>query len=451
MNRRQFLGTGAGALAACSRQRQATERPPNIVWIMLDDLGYADTGCYGSEKIRTPQIDTLAAQGLKFTNCYAGATVCAPSRCVLMTGLHTGHASIRANAGTAPILPEDVTIGEVLQQAGYATGVFGKWGLGDARTSGEPRLQGFDESFGYLHQIHAHSYYPEFLWSNGEKYPLPGNADGKREQYTADIIFDRSLDFVRNNKDRPFFLYGAYTLPHGRFEAPDDAPYTGEDWPQVEKNYAAMITRADSHVGRLLELLDHLALAENTVVFFTSDNGGTRQRSAFFECNKPLRGFKGDLYEGGIRVPMLARWPGKIDPGAVSDTSWAFWDFFPTACELAGTPVPSGLDGVSALPNLIGSSRAAHEYLYWEHHSFDRKTSVLRPGSMWRAVRMGDWKAVRPKPDAPAELYNLAEDIGESNNLAGSRPEVLGKIESLMAEVHSEPRPQVGGTFEYAT
>lgn len=453
-NRRDFLRVGAagglGLLSGCGRQAEPA-RPPNIVFIMLDDLGYADVGCYGQEKILTPHIDQLATQSMLFTDCYAGGAVCAPSRSVLMTGLHTGHTSVRANAGTAPILPEDLTVGEVLQQAGYVTGVFGKWGLGDARTTGVPNQQGFDTSFGYLHQIHAHTYYPEFLWSNGEKYDLPGNHGGGREQWSADLIAAESLEFVRNNKDKPFFLYGAFTLPHGRYEVPNDEPYSDRDWPQEAKNYAAMVTRADGHIGQLLALLAELELEQNTIVFFTSDNGGTPGVGKFFDSNKPLRGYKGQLYEGGIRVPMLARWPGKIDAGARSEEPWAFCDFLPTAAELAGAQAPGGIDGVSVVPALTGSSRPLHEFLYWEHHRFDRKTSSLRPDSMLQAARMGEWKAVRPKPGAPLELYNLRADISETTDVAAANPEVLKEIESYLKAARTEPRPQVGGTFEFAT
>ena len=451
LSRRAFLA--APLAAACSRKPPSagSSRPPNIVFVMLDDLGYADFGCYGGEMIETPNVDRLAAESLRFTDAYAGGAVCAPARCSLMTGLHTGHATIRANAGTAPIRPEDVTVGEVLQQAGYVTGIFGKWGLGDAHTPGEPRLQGFDESFGYLHQIHAHSYYPEFLWKNGEKYLLPGNAGGKRTQYSADIIFEASLDFIRNNKDRPFFLYAAYTLPHGRYEVPSDAPYTDRDWPQQAKNFAAMVTRADDHIGRLWKLLQELGLEEDTVLFVTSDNGGTRQQNEFFHSNKPFRGAKGQLYEGGIRVPMIVRWAGKTDAGRVSDVPWYFCDFLPTAAELAGAPTPPGIDGKSVLPLIIGSSQPVHDYLYWEHYTYSRKLRRLNLDSRWQAVRMGEWKAVRPAPSAPLELYNLAEDVGETRDLAAGEPGIVKRMEEIIAAEHTEPGPHEGGTFQFAT
>ncbi len=454
LTRRQFLGTaaGAGALAGCgSSPDEPAARPPNIVYVMLDDLGYADFGCYGGEMIQTPNVDRFCAESVKFTDCYAGATVCAPSRCVLMTGLHTGHSTVRANAGTAPIGPDDLTVGELLQQGGYRTGVFGKWGLGDAHTTGVPNLQGFDESFGYLHQIHAHSYYPEFLWKNGEKYPLPGNAGGQEEQYTGDLIFEESLNFVRNNKDAPFFLYGAYTLPHGRYEVPSDAPYTNKDWPQEEKNYAAMVTLADTHIGRLLDLLRELALDEDTIVFVTSDNGGTENRAAFFDSNKPFRGFKGNLYEGGIRVPMMVRWSGKTDAGRVCDVPWYFPDFLPTAAEIAGIRAPDGLDGKSVLPTIVGSSQPVHDFLYWEHNIHSRQTMSIVPDRLQQAVRTGDWKAVIPSPDAPFELYNLAADSGETVNVAAEHPVVVQQIQEYLETARTEPGPHMGGTYEFAT
>jgi arylsulfatase A-like enzyme len=431
----------------------AAARPPNIVFIMLDDLGYGDVGCYGQEKILTPNIDRLSREGMRFTDCYAGGSVCAPSRSVLMTGFHAGHTSVRANAGTVPLLPGDVTVAQVLQSAGYATGGFGKWGLGDVGTTGVPSKHGFDEFFGYLHQIHAHSYYPEFLWRNEQKYPLPGNRNNGRKQYSADLIADHALQFVRDNKDKPFFLYATYTLPHGRYEVPSVAPYSEKNWPPVEKTYAAMITRADRQVGDILALLKELRLEDNTIVFFTSDNGGTGGSTHdlhFFHSNGPLRGQKGQLYEGGIRVPMIVRWPARIQPGSVNSFPWAFCDFMPTAAELAGVKPPAGIDGISVLPTLRGG-RQTREFLYWEHHQFDRKRNELRLAAMAQAARMGGWKAVRRKPGSPLELYNLRADIGETKDLAARNPSVVKKLESYLRTAHTKPRPHTGGSFEFAT
>ena len=456
-NRRELtrlaMGGALGLLAGCGREAEAprASRPPNIVFIMLDDLGYGDFGCYGQKMIQTPNVDAFAAGSLRFTDCYAGGAVCAPSRSCLMTGYHMGHTSIRSNAGTAPILPGDITVGEVLQAAGYKTGVFGKWGLGDAHTAGVPNEQGFDESFGYLHQIHAHSYYPEFLWRNGEKVELPENRDGGRVKYSADLIFEESLQFIRNNRQQPFFLYGAYTLPHGRYEIPSNELYADRDWPEDKKNYAAMVSHADAQIGRLLALLKELEIEEETIVFVTSDNGGTESMAPFFQGNGPLRGFKGELYEGGIRVPMIVRWPGKTDPGTVSSVPWYFPDFLPTAAELAGGEAPAGIDGVSVVPALIGSRQPPHEFMYWEFHNFSRRLGDLDPKTMQQAVRMGNWKAVKPAPEAAIELYNLETDIAETKDVAATQAEVMAKITVYMKEARSDPRPQVGGTFEFAT
>jgi len=434
------------------------KRKPNIIFILADDLGYGDVGPYGQKQIKTPNIDRLAAEGTRFTQAYAGGTVCAPSRSALMTGLHTGHAPVRANAGTIPLRPEDTTVAEVLHQAGYRTGGFGKWGLGDAGSLGAPNKQGFDEFFGYLHQIHAHSYYPEFLWKNEEKYPLPKNQNGKEEQYSADLIAEQALQFIRNHKDEPFFLYAAFALPHGKFEIPSDEPYTNMNWPQTEKNFAAMVTRLDTQVGAIMRLLKELRLDDSTIVFFTSDNGGpsgSNHKAGFFRSNGSLRGEKGDLYEGGIRVPMIVRWPWKIMPGKVSDLPWAFWDFVPTVAALSGTKTPPNIDGISVLPTLLGAKVAGHEqqqhqFLYWEHHLFDRKMSTLRENAMIQAVRMGDWKGVRLKPNSPLELYDLKNDHGETMNIATKHPEIVFKLEAYMKTARTEPRPHNTGSFEYA-
>src|SRR6516162_1054573 len=333
---------------------------PNIILILADDLGYGDVGCYGQKRIQTPQIDRLAAEGMRFTQCYAGSTVCAPSRCALMTGLHSGHGTVRGNA-LVPLAPEDVTVAEVLKEANYATALIGKWGLGEPGSTGIPNRKGFDYFFGYLNQQHAHNYYPDYLWKNQEKVNLAGNVvknnvATERAQYSHDLFTNQALGFLDSRKrltpDKPFFLYLAYTIPHannerGRaegngMEVPSDAPYSGRPWPQAQKNHAAMITRLDADVGKLLERLKVLGLDEQTIIFFSSDNGPHKEGGAdpkFFQSAGALRGHKRDLTEGGIRVPMIVRWPGKIKAGTVSDQVWAFWDFLPTAAELAGCKI----------------------------------------------------------------------------------------------------------------
>jgi arylsulfatase A-like enzyme len=424
---------------------------PNIIFILADDLGYGDLGCYGQKQIQTPQLDQLAKEGVRFTQCYAGSTVCAPSRCCLMTGRHTGHARVRGNA-LVPLRPEDVTVAEVLKAAGYATGLVGKWGLGEAKSTGVPNTKGFDSFFGYLNQVHAHNYYPDFLWKDQEKFPLAGNVVEKgvavkRALYSHDLFTTEALGFVEKHKDRPFFLYLAYTIPHANNEAgkngmevPDDAPYTNKDWPQAQKNHAAMITRLDRDVGRLLKRLKELGLDEKTIVFFSSDNGPHKEGGAdpkFFTSSGPLRGYKRDMTEGGIRVPMIVRWPGHVPAGGVSDQVWAFWDFLPTAAELAGSKPPKDIDGLSMVPAILGEKAAGrkqanHDFLYWEFHErgFDQ------------ALRMGDWKYIR-RPYAkerPPELYNLKEDLGEAKNIADQHADVVAKIEAYLKEARTESK-----------
>lgn len=425
---------------------------PNIIIILADDLGYGDLGCYGQEQIQTPQLDQMAAEGLRFTQCYAGSTVCAPSRCALMTGLHTGHALVRGNK-RVPLRPDDVTVAEVLKAAGYTTGIVGKWGLGEPDSTGIPNRQGFDEWFGYLNQRNAHNYYPEFLWHNQAKFPLAGNVavDGvatERAQYSHDLFTQRALQFIADHRDGPFFLYLAYTIPHANnergkaegngMEVPDDKPYSGKPWPRPQKDHAAMITRMDADVGRLLRRLRELGIDEKTVVFFTSDNGPHKEGGAdpaFFRSAGPLRGYKRDLYDGGIRVPMLVRWPGVVQPGSVSDLVWASWDFLPTAVELGGANAPAGLDGISVVPTLIGEPRAGrkqptHDYLYWEFHE----------RGFQQAVRTGDWKAVRSKADGPLELFDLRTDIGERNDVAPAYPDIVSRIESYLDTARTESK-----------
>ncbi|UCH36678.1 MAG: arylsulfatase [Armatimonadota bacterium] len=428
-----------GAVGALQRSR-VVARKPNIIFILADDLGYGNLGCYGQKLVKTPELDRMAAEGIRFTQHYAGSTVCAPARCALMTGLHTGHARVRGNA-RVPLLPEDVTVAEVLKSAGYATGIVGKWGLGEPDTTGVPNRQGFDYWFGYLNQGHAHNYYPDYLWRNEERVEIPGNADGKQGVYSHDLFTDEALDFVTRSKDNPFFLYLAYTIPHANnelsretgdgMEVPDYGPYAGESWPQVEKGFAAMVTRMDRDVGRLVSLLQEHGIDEDTVILFTSDNGPHREgghNPEFFNDSGPLRGMKRDLYEGGIRVPMIARWPGKIRPGTVSDQVWAFWDFLPTAAEIAGAEPPAGIDGISMLPALLGKSQKNAEHLYWEFFE----------GGFQQAVRVGDWKAVRRPPYAGIELYDLANDLREEHNVAMEHPEVVARIAGIMEQARTD-------------
>ena len=423
---------------------------PNIIFILADDLGYGDLGCYGQKVIQTPNLDRMAAEGLRFTDCYAGSTVCAPSRCCLMTGLHTGHAFIRGN-GRFPLPPEEVTVAELLKQAGYTTALVGKWGLGEDGSTGHPNRQGFDYFFGYLNQGHAHNYYPEFLWRNEEKVPLrnvvdrskkpnhPGGVATKRVDYSHDLMTEEALGFVEKNAAGPFFLYLAYTLPHANNEAgkkgmevPDFGPYADRDWPEPQKGHAAMITRLDGDVGRLLALLKAKGIDENTFVLFASDNGPHKEGGAdpaFFHSSGPLQGYKRSLHDGGIRVPGIARWPGKIRPGTESDLPWAFWDFLPTAAELAGVPVTRPIDGISIVPTLLGQGeQPRHEFMYWEFHE---------GGSSKQAVRMGRWKAVG-QWKKPIALYDLKTDIDESDDIAAKHPEIVAKIEAYLRGARTE-------------
>ncbi|MGC9326042.1 MAG: sulfatase-like hydrolase/transferase [Candidatus Hinthialibacter sp.] len=442
LSRRHFLKTagaaGTGLLTGlqCLNPLQiqasnAANRKPNIIFIMADDLGYGDLGCYGQDKIQTPHLDRMAQEGMRFQECYAGSTVCAPSRCCLMTGYHTGHSHIRGNK-RHPLLPEHATIAEVLQEAGYSTGIIGKWGLGEPDTSGVPNRQGFDYWFGYLNQGRAHNYYPDFLWKNEERFFF------QRWTYSHNVFTEEALKFVQQNKDNPFFLYLPYTIPHAFNEGgvngmpiPNDKPYSNKDWPQNEKNKAAMITLMDRDIGKIFALLKELGIDDDTIVFFTSDNGPHREGGSnpeFFHSSGPLRGIKRDLYEGGIRVPMIARWPGKIQAGSVSDQVWAFWDFPSTAAELGGAAMPSGVDGISMVNALLGKPQKSHDYLYWEFHEQGGK----------RAIRTDNWKAVRPKWNGPIELYDLKNDHKEANNIANAHPDIIQKMEELFRKARTD-------------
>lgn len=441
---RQLLAT----LICCALGHIQAAAPvsPNILFILADDLGYGDLGCYGQRQMLTPNVDRLAAQGTRFTQVYSGSPVCAPSRCCLMTGMHSGHAQIRDNIPHGIFLRrQDVTIAEILKTAGYRTGAIGKWGLGIHGSEGKPNDQGFDEFYGHQDQDQAHFYYPDHLWDNDRVVLLPGNRGERKQQYTQDLFTERALDFIRCHENRPFFLYLAYTLPHWSDYplksdesqiVPSDAPYTDRHWPQVEKNYAAMVTMLDRDVGRLLSLLDELQIAKDTLVFFTSDNGPSaeaKHRPAFFQSTAGLRGSKRDVYEGGIRVPMIARWPERIRAGHVSDHPWAFWDVLPTLAEIAGTTVPHAIDGHSVLSALRGKPATPHEFLYWDYgHT---------RGHYKQAVRLGHWKGVRNAADRPIELYDLSHDSGESRDIAPQYPDVVDRIRKIMS---SAPTPHPG-------
>jgi arylsulfatase A-like enzyme len=466
LSRRDFLksaGAGAAALglAGCARLAarketgdEVTASRPNIIFILADDLGYGELGCYGQKVIQTPCIDQMAAEGMRFTDHYAGSTVCAPSRCSLMTGLHTGHTYVRGNheiqpMGQLPLPAETETLPKMLQRAGYTTALIGKWGLGGPDSTGTPNSQGFDHFFGYLCQRHAHNYYPEFLFRNGARVPLGnkvegGRADGagvasEKVEYSYDLMEAEALQFLNQNKDRPFFLYLAVTLPHANneggmngMEVPDFGDYAAKDWPVTEKGRAAMISRLDRGVGRIIRRVRNLGLEENTIIFFASDNGPHREGGSdpnFFDSNGPLRGAKRDLYEGGIRVPLIARWPGRIQAGAVTGHVSAFWDFFPTFAVLAGGEAPENIDGICMVPTLLGIPRKQeqHEYLYWE---------FLERGSA-QAVRLGRWKAVR-LPGGSLELYDLETDLGETTNIAAGNPEIVARVRECLAAARTE-------------
>ncbi len=464
-NRRQFLKqTGFAAAATLSGLHQSTassletpvSRKPNIIFILADDLGYGDLGCYGQQNIKTPNLDRMAAEGMKFTQHYAGSTVCAPSRCCLMTSLHTGHCRVRGNVDVL-LQPEDTTIAELLKKAGYATGCIGKWGIGAPPPPEDPHRNGFDYFFGYLSMWHAHNYYPDVLFRNGKKIPLKNEVDHpenyyrpaeqelvgvatKREEYSHDLFAEDALRFIEENQKHPFFLYLPFTIPHANNEAgrkgmevPDYGIYTDKEWPDPQKGHAAMIARMDRDIGRIMQKLNELNLDQDTLVIFTSDNGPHKEGGAdpeFNDSNGSLRGIKRDLYEGGIRIPMIARWPGKIKSNSVNDHISAFWDFLPTFTELAGIEHPVEIDGLSILPAFLGDEdkQKQHEYLYWEFHEQGKK----------QAVRMGKWKGVKVYRQGDyMELYDLESDIGEIENIAYRHPHIVAKIEAIMKRAHS--------------
>lgn len=435
----------ASASSSPKLAADSLKQKPNVIVILCDDLGYGDLGCYGEKQILTPNLDRLAAQGTRFTQVYAGSTVCAPSRCCLMTGMNNGHARIRDNIPHGIYLrDEDITLAEVLRPAGYRTGAIGKWGLGVHPTAGTPQRQGFDVFYGYQDQDHAHYYYPDHLWDGDSVVLLPGNRGQQKQQYTHALFTERALKFISESKEKPFFLYLAYTLPHWSDYplqsdesqiVPSDAPYTDRDWPQVEKNYAAMVTMIDRDVGKLMALLEEKGIAKDTLVLFTSDNGPSaeaKHKPAYFQSAASMRGTKRDLYEGGIRVPMIVRWPDQVPAGQSSDEMWTHWDLLPTLAEIAGQKVTHRIDGHSILPALKGGKAPQHDYLYWDYgHT---------RGQYKQAVRLGDWKAVRNGADQPIELYDVRYDATESQDVSAQHPEVIARIANIMATA-SVPDP----------
>ncbi|HLV00883.1 MAG TPA: arylsulfatase [Acidobacteriota bacterium] len=438
---------------SANQSNPSAERPPNIILILADDLGYGDVGFLGQETIQTPNIDRFAGEGMRFTNFYAGSTVCAPSRSVLMTGQHTGHTLIRGNAKTN-LRPEDVTVAEILKEAGYATALIGKWGLGHEGSTGVPTRQGFDFFFGYLDQTHAHNYFPTFLLRNEERLLLDNivPSEGKfgqgqaseKKVYSPDLMIEEALKFIDENKDRPFFLYFATTLPHANNEAgvqgmeiPDYGIYSTRNWPEPQKGLAAMISRLDKDIGRIMDAVQKAGIDENTFLFFSSDNGPHAEGGNdpdFFNSNGPFQGIKRALYEGGIRVPTFVRWPGQVKGGSETSHVAYLGDFMATAAELAGIKVPAeAVDSISFLPVALGEEQRqqTHSYLYWEF--YERGSA--------QAVRMGNWKAVRtPMLTGEIELYNLSLDIGETTNLAEQHPDIVEQIRQIMEDAH-EPSP----------
>ncbi len=446
--RRALLLTLAALTNGCApAEAPKTAARPNIIYILADDLGYGDLSIHGQRHFETPNLDRLASDGIRFTQHYAGSTVCAPSRDALLTGRHTGHTFIRGNKrvepeGQYPIPAETVTVAELLADAGYRTGAVGKWGLGAPDTEGVPTRQGFDFFYGYNCQREAHSYYPDHLWRNEERVPLDG------ETYAHDLITEEALGFIRRNQDAPFFLFVPYTIPHAGLDVPEDSmapfverfaesPFEGRGsyvaQAQPKAAFAGMVTCLDRDVGRILALVDELGLDESTVVMFSSDNGPHLEGGAdpdFFDSNGPFRGYKRDLYEGGVRVPLLVRWSGTIDAGRTSEHVSAFWDVLPTLAELAGAPVQDGMDGISFVSELTGAPQDEHDYLYWEFHEQGGK----------QAVRMKNWKGVRidleTDPEGPIELYDLDTDPGETTNVAAEHPELVTEIAAIMKSAH---------------
>lgn len=446
------------SITSLTAQTRATAKQPNIILIFADDLGYGDIGCYGQQKIETPNIDKLAKQGLRFTHFYSGSTVCAPSRASLMTGLHTGHTSVRGNKGFEPEgqtpLPDSiVTVANLLQKKGYSTAAFGKWGMGFITTTGDPNKKGFDQFFGYNCQSLAHNYYPDHLWNNHERIDLKVNLE-KDSVYSADLIHQQAIRFLQSKHSKPFFAYLPYTLPHGDVIVPHDSVYkyyikkfnekplterpanytnkkrTFEPYPHAA--FATMVSRLDKYVGDIMKTILDKGIADNTLIVFTSDNGPHRENGGdpeFFKSNGGLRGIKRDLYEGGIRVPFITYWKGTIQPGT-SNRVAALWDLHPTFLELAGMTSPAPADGISIVPTFMKKANKEHDYLYWEFHEQNGRQSV----------RWKNWKGVRLNVSTDAkpalELYNLNDDPSERNNVAEKYPDISAKLTDIIKRAH---------------
>lgn len=474
ISRRNFLIHSSAAVAssalispsALAQQQANKASKPNIIFIIVDDMGWADLGCYGQTAYQTPNLDRLAAEGIRFEQAYSGCTVCAPARSTLMMGTHMGHTSVRGNTGGIPLRSSDRTIASTLKEQGYACGGFGKWGLGDLDTEGTPEKHGFDEFFGYYHQIHAHYFYPDYLIDTGKKHPLPGNqhfyqrhgderggmpdgAEGDQYQFSHYLIFERMQQFIRNHQDEPFFCYAPWTPPHARYEMPANDPawqaVKDNDWPVDAKVHAAFNMMVDRHVGEVMALLEELQIDQNTIVFFCSDNGASKRFEGVLDSSGPLTGRKRSMHEGGIRVPLIARWPGTIAAGQVSQLPTYFPDVYPTLAHLADPhfQAPDSIDGLSIVPTLMGRSeeQPTHDYLYWEWPTYNWREREYT--GLMQAVRHGEWKMLRHNNSDPWQLYHLPSDQAETNSLADQHPDRVQALSEWVNANREEMRPQI--------